>query len=189
MFSIYIYIYKSYVVHEMAENDQTYQELLQQYTAQSLHEVYREGTVYRVRSQSERDLQAVLGFEWTCSLSDYDKQSCTRCARRLTSIAGGERWVVDEARLYWCGACKLERPRAQVQHLYQNDASRKVPRQLKQVLREIQDHPSVLQLNNATRQMLGWLAEEQRRSTDDNRYIRDVWSFLYKGISTADANK
>ena len=170
---------------EMAE-DTAYQQLLQKYTGQSLSEVYKEGTDYRITCQAEKEFSEACGIGlMRCSLADYDKHACARCARHLTSIMAEERWAVDEARLYWCGACRAQRPLVQVQHDDPITQGHKMPRQMQQVLKEIQDHPSILQLNNGTRQMLGWLSQEQRRSTADNRYIRDVWSFLYKGTGAS----
>lgn len=153
----------------------TYQQLMQKYTAPKLHEVYREGALYRVRSETESS----YGINFVrASLANYDQRSCVVCARPLTSIGDDERWTLDDACLYWCGTCKERRPVPAVRHF----PERAMPRLMTQVIQQVNDHPDVLQLNHATRQMLRWLSEDQRRKTDDNKYIRDVWLFLYKGV-------
>ncbi len=167
----------------MEEQQNTYQQLREKYTAQSLSEVYREGTLYRLRSTSQREVESLYHFAITrASLADYDKKTCTRCARPLTSICDGERWAVDEARLYWCGQCKDQLPRlSTVQHFIGTVNDRDMPRSMRDVIQEVSDHPSFLQLNHDTRQMVCRLSYEQQRKTDDNRYLREVWFFLYKG--------
>jgi len=160
-----------------------YQQLREKYTAQSLHEVYKEGTLYRMRKTALRHgVESPYSFATHAALADYDKKTCTRCARPLTSIEEGERWAVDEARLYWCGQCKDQLPRlGTVQHFIDTPDDRAMPRLMRDVIQQINNHPSFLQLNHDTRQMVGWLSQEQQRKSDDNRYLREIWFFMYKG--------
>jgi len=85
-------------MEEQQNQDAAYEQLREKYTAQSLSEVYREGTLYRLRTASQREVESLYQFAITrASLADYDKKTCTRCARPLTSICDGERWAVDRA--------------------------------------------------------------------------------------------
>lgn len=162
----------------MINHNATYQQLVEKYTAQKLDEVYREGDLYRIVTPSLKTLSKSYGFDFLrTALADYQHKACTRCHRPLTSITDEERWVVDESRLYWCGTCKEQRPVVTINHY----PERVMPRLMKLVVQQINDHPDVLALNHDTRQMLGWLVEDQQRSSDDNKWIRAVWSFLYKG--------
>lgn len=155
-----------------------YDELVMRYTHPKLSDIFKEGDLYRVQTSAEKDLAARYGFQWSrCALRDAETKSCTRCGRALTTIRADERWVMDESSLCWCGDCQAHRPVAVMQHFPEQE----MPRLMRHVIQQINDHPCVLQLNRDTRQMVKWLAEDQRRRSEDNKWLRDVWSFLYLG--------
>ena len=158
---------------------ETYARLVDKYTAHELCDIYRDADgLYRMQTPSERALASrVYGLDLSRTLGDSDKKSCARCARPLTAIRVAEHWVMDEGRLYWCADCVTQRPVATIQHF----VTTKMPRKIADIVCQINEHPSVWQLNADTKRMIQWLAAENNRSTHDNKYLKSVWRFLYHG--------
>jgi hypothetical protein len=67
---------------------------------------------------------------------------------------------------------------------------RKEPRFIKQVYKEINEHPKFNNLSEGTK--IGLMVGEKGYSwctRQDNQWARQIWRFLYNGIECKDINK
>jgi len=111
-------------------------------------------------------------------LRDTDDKKCLTCGRLFESMKESEVWFVVDHLKFYCNLCGV----ADIVFIHFKD--RKMPRLMIDVNKEVKEHPNYDDLTALKKLEISHFDNlNSKRSAYDNKTLRDVWLFLYHGIS------
>lgn len=122
-------------------------------------------------------LYCVYSIQTRRILHDTDTKKCLTCERLFESMIESEKWFVVDHLKFYCNLCGL--PTTKFTHF----KDRKMPRLMNDVYKEVKEHPNYADLTSLTRLEISHYEDpNSKRSTYDNKNLRNIWLFLCHGI-------
>jgi hypothetical protein len=114
----------------------------------------------------------------TTRIACEDNQ-CIVCQSPMATMNDGDVCHYRAGHGYFCSPCFEERARVIAQRPI--DAQAKMPARLQTVIDAIRVHPHYEQLSSVERMVCEGVSRNNKRSRDDNAYLRRVWMHLHRG--------
>lgn len=126
------------------------------------------------------------------ALAASERTVCLLCPANMNDMTNEERWALITPGVYICHGCFKKNTSAVYEYLRrQCDKKRQMPRRMKELRIEIDDHRNLPRLPHkilfhyyASKTL--YKEEKGNFSPDNNNFMRRVWSNLYHGIPLED---
>lgn len=120
--------------------------------------------------------EARHGVVFTALVNDPHTKYCHECIAYLQEMKEDEKWIVMEDYNYFCPPCG-ESVLSLDDTVIERFPDATMPRRIDDLVLSIERHPDYGQVNKRTKIMISVY-----RDRNDNKELRSLWSFLYKGI-------
>ncbi len=131
---------------------------------------------YEILQDKDDYLYATYRIESRVILRDTDNKICLTCGLKLESMKDGETWSIVNHSKYYCASCGI--PKIEFKHF----VDKKMPRIMNDVYKEVKEHPNYDDLAMLKKLEISHYDDpSSKRSSYDNKTLRNVWLFLYHG--------